>query len=294
MNDLYEKITNQILESVDEAGDWKPSWRTKSAGLPHNYYTKKPYRGINIMMCWATAHLNGFSTAQWGTFKQWGMLNGRIKRGSKGTTIIYYNMTERMVDGKKIEIPVMKASTVFNLDQVDGIELPVQPEPISEEQRIYNCEARIKHFQCSGMEIVFDGDRAFYKPSTDVVNVPPFITFFAPEHYYATAFHEAVHWTGHKTRNNRFARDLIADLKGQDLRDEYAKEELVAELGAAFLCAELGIDNVVRDDHAAYLKVWYQRLKSDKKLIIQAASAASKAVDFLNQPLENVQIEVAA
>lgn len=294
MNDLYDKITNQILESVDEAGQWKPSWRTKSAGLPHNYYTKKPYRGINIMMCWATGYLNGFSTSQWATFKQWGMLGGKIKRGSKGTSIIYYNITERMVDGKKVEIPVMKSSTVFNLDQVDGIELPPQPVPLTEEQRIYNCEHRIKHFQRRGMEILHEEASAFYRPSTDVVHLPPFVTFFAPEHYYAVAFHEAVHWTGHKSRHNRFARDIKPDATRIEMRDEYAKEELVAEIGAAFLCAELGIDNVVRDDHAAYLKVWYERLKSDKKLIIQAASTASKAVDFLNQPLENAQIERAA
>ena len=294
MNDLYDRITNQILESVDEAGDWKPSWRQGRNAIPCNHFTRKQYRGINIMMCWATGYLNGFSTSQWATFKQWGMLNGRIKRGSKGTTIIYYNMTERMVDGKKVEIPVMKASTVFNLDQVDGIELPPQPEPLSEDQRIYNCESRLKHFQRMGMNLEHKGSSAFYRPSTDTVVMPEFKDFFAAEHYYATAFHESVHWTGHKSRNNRFAKDLTPDLKGQDVRDEYAKEELVAELGAAFLCAELGIDNGVREDHAAYLKVWYQRLKSDKKLIIQAASAASKAVDFLNQPLENVRNEVAA
>jgi len=294
MNDLYEKITDQLLASVDDAGEWKPSWRRGSNALPYNWTTTKPYRGINIMMCWASAYVNGFSTSQWATFKQWGSVGGRIKRGSKGTTIIYYNITERMIDGKKVEIPVMKASTVFNMDQVDGVELPPPPVPLTEEQRIFNCESRLIHFKRQGMDLQHKGDRAFYRPSTDMVQMPEFREFFSAEHYYATAFHEAVHWTGHKSRLNRFARDLMPDLKGEDVRDEYAKEELVAELGAAFLCAELGIENAVRDDHAAYIKVWYQRLKSDKKLIIQAASAASRAVDFLNQPLENVKNEEAA
>jgi antirestriction protein ArdC len=254
------------------------------------------YQGINVVMLWSASVVNGYACPIWLTFKQAQQLGGNVRKGEHGELVVYadrINRTETDAKGEEVErsIPFMKGYTVFNVEQCEGLpaqytgkaEAPALPLP----QRI---EAADRFFAATGADIRHGGTRAYYAEGPDYVQMPPFETFKNAESHAATLAHELTHWTKH---TKRLARDLGRVRYGDE---GYAREELVAELGAAFLSADLSITPEVRPDHAAYIATWLTALKNDKRFIFTAASHAQRAADFLHglQPRQMEQDQAAA
>lgn len=284
--DVYTRITDQIVEAL-EAGvrPWMKPWDAEHAAgritrpLRHNGI---PYAGINVVMLWSSAVAQGFAAPIWMTFRQAKQLGGFVKKGEKGSLVVYANTITRTETDKETgedeerEIPFMKGYSVFNVDQIEGLPehfYAVAEPKLDPVQRIEHAE---RFFAETGAEIRHGGNQAYYAVGTDYVQMPPFVSFKDAESYYATLAHECTHWTRHPSRLDRdFGRKRWGD-------EGYAMEELVAELGSAFLAADLGLTPEVRDDHAAYIASWLKVLKNDKRAIFTAASHAQKAADFLN------------
>lgn len=276
--DLYSRITQQIVVQL-EAGvrPWIRPWTGGGAAGRPLRHDGTPYTGINVLLLWSEAALRGYAGASWMTFRQALALGGCVRRGERGTTVVYANQlvrTEADEAGEETErrIPFLKAYTVFNVEQIDGLPeryRPRPPEPVNPGARDLAAE---RFFAATGADVRHGGGCAFYAPSTDHIQLPPFETFRDPEAYYATLGHECVHWTGHSARLTRdFSRSTEA----------YAREELVAELGAAFLCADLGLELEPREDHAAYLAHWLEVLRQDRRFLFSAAAHAQRGVDWL-------------
>jgi len=296
--DIYTRITDQIISALETGvKPWSQPWNAAHAAghvskpLRHN---GKPYAGINILILWATAMERHFAAPIWMTFKQARELGGHVRKGEKGSPVVYADTmvkTEEGANGQDEErfIPFLKAYSVFNVDQVE--DLPDhfyalannEPNP---DERIISAE---NFFAQAGADIRHGGDSAFYTPSQDFIQMPAFEAFRDAHGYYATLAHESTHWTRHKSRLDR-------DLGRKRMGDEgYAREELVAELGAAFLCADLGLTLEDRADHAAYIGTWLKVLKNDKCAIFSAAAHAQKAVEYLNGlQSENANTKAAA
>lgn len=291
-NDVYQIITNHILEMMDHStGKWKMPWHNATI-QPVNVETGKPYHGINVLSLWCASLKKGYTTGYWGTFKQWKTKGASVRKGEKACPVVFYKPLEREETNPKtgetelVETYVARLYWAFNADQVEGWQAPALPST-GEAETVHAAERFVTY---SKARIVHQGGSAFYCPSKDAITMPPREWFFAThtssatENYYSALFHELTHWTGHQ---NRLDRNLTTRF-GKESR---AMEELVAELGAAFLCVQLGISPTPREDHAAYLAGWLQALKNDKRAIFAAASKASQAVDYLNglQP-ENQQV----
>lgn len=288
--DNYELITNAVLAQMQTAGaNWvNPFNRKGEAGRPTNIVSKKAYRGINtLLLTWTP-----FASQHWGTYKQWADKGCQVRKGSKSTRIIFWQFIEKVEqDGTKKTIPMLRTYSVFNREQVDGTwaeSLDAAPQAQSEVQVI---EAADKFFQATGASIRYSNQgRAFYSPSEDFIHMPNREVFeatptsTATECFYSTQAHEVIHWTGHKSRLDRLKLTGFGS-------EEYAFEELVAELGAAILCGTLGISTSPRPDHAQYLNSWMKALKNDKRMFVKAAGLAGKAVDFLTRA-EDEQEEV--
>ena len=283
--DVYTRITDKIVSDLEQGvRTWLKPWNAEHAAgritrpLRHN---GQPYNGINILMLWATAVERGFAAPIWMTFKQAKELGAHVRKGEKGSLVVYANTitrTELDVDtGKEEErdIPFMKGYSVFNVEQVEG--LPAHFYAVAEPQldpvqRIDHAE---KFFAATSADIRHGGNQDYYAVSSDYVQMPPFEAFRDAESYYATLAHETTHWTRHPKRLDRdFGRKRFGD-------EGYAMEELVAELGSAFLAADLGLTPEVREDHAAYIGSWLKVLKNDKRAIFTAAAHAQRAADFL-------------
>lgn len=275
--DMYQVVTDRVIAALENgAKPWACPWdRTNECSmLPMNLKTKSTYSGINILLLWSETVEQGFSSPYWLTYKQAQELGGQVMKGQKGTQIIYYKLWEKEdEDGEKETIPMLKTFTVFNLDQIEGIE---KPAVSVNETRIKHDVEVLEHVEeaiaKTTITIEHRGVRAFYSPSRDQVTLPEKDRFQSSSDYYATAWHELVHATGHKSRLDR-------DLNNGFGSKDYAFEELVAELGAAFCCADLGITGEVQ--HESYIASWLEKLNSDKKFIFKAASLASKAHQFL-------------
>lgn len=283
--DLHQQVTDTIIQQLEKGViPWHQPWKGNGLSippLPLNFTSGKRYRGINILLLW-TAAINGqYTSPEWGTFKQWQQKEEAVRKGEKGNLIVYYDVLEKEVDGEIKKFPFLKSSFVFNRCQLASYQEPeqaVQQEPTTSlVERIASVENLVSR---SGAKIIHKGERACYIPSLDEIHMPPEALFLdtdtctATEGYYSTLLHELTHWTGGKTRLNREGGKKYGD-KG------YATEELVAELGAAFLCAEHEISTMEKGDHASYINHWLQVLKDNKRCLIAAASDASKAVDFL-------------
>jgi len=285
--DVYTRITNRIVADLEKGvRPWMKPWSSDKAGeritrpLRHNGV---PYKGINVLMLWAESIERGYDCATWMTYCQAQELKAQVRRDEKGTLVIYSDRvtkTEANDEGEDEErsFRFMKGYTVFNVAQIDG--LPAQyygkPEAPAETtaQRI---EAAERFFSGTGARIRHGGDRAYYSQGSDHIQMPPFEAFTDAQSYSATLAHELTHWTKPAIRLNReFGRKRFGD-------EGYAQEELVAEIGSAFLCADLGITPEIREDHAAYIACWLKVLKADKRAIFTAASHAQKAADFLHQ-----------
>ena len=277
--DYNQIITDQVLDLMTKHGsDWTKPWQAK-ASLGHcNVQSGKPYNGTNIFLLAVSAMKQGFTSNEWGTFKQWQAKGGSVK-GQKGSKIIFFDKIKIEDKDTKEEklIPMLNGFTVFNADQVDGYESkPV--EPIAQtKDRDTRAEALIK---ATGANIRFGGDRAFYVPSQDFIQMPVLEDFNGTdtssdiEAYYSTMFHELTHWTGAKTRLDRKKGSKFGS-------NAYAFEELIAELGAVFVTCQLGINVAPRVDHAKYLNNWLEVIKSDKKAMIKAFASANKASEFI-------------
>ena len=284
----YEVITAQIVEAI-EAGalTFAMPWNSKgrASGLPFNASTGNAYNGINILRLWVGESANGFSTNAWASYKQWQAKGCQVRKGEKGTPIVFFKPLEierKGADGdpEKATIPLIRLSTVFNADQVEGYASPAASE--TEEDKTARLKAADLFVGNAGADIRHGGDAAFYRPSADYIQMPnrsQFVgtdTSTATESYYSTLLHELTHWTGNKRRLDRL------EFKNSFGSEGYAFEELVAELGAAFLCQSLGVTVTPRQDHAAYIQSWLKVLKNDSRAIFKAAAQAQKAADYLH------------
>ena len=280
----YQKITDQILAQMQTVGaGWMNPMRGGQAGMPRNAVTGRRYAGINVMIL-------GLTGQSWATYKQWQSIGAQVRKGEEGTAVMFFKplQVKDRETGEDATIPMMRTFTVFNAGQVDGyevegIELTEAERIASADQWVANTRADIRHNNIGG---------AFYKPTADWIQVPHLESFKASEHstqvenYYSTLFHELTHWTGHQSRCKR-------DLGNRFGSPDYAFEELVAEMGAAFQCALLGITNEPRADHAQYLNGWIKCLKSEPKAIFKAASLAEKAVQYIESLQSNEQQQAA-
>lgn len=276
---VYETVTNAIIEDLKRGVvPWVRPWKTAVTPFPHNAVSQRSYSGVNVLLLWATASERGYGNPAWLTFKQAQQLGGTVKKGEKATAIVYASTvvkTDRNDNGEEIEkeMSFLKFYSVFNVDQTLGLpeRLYGMPDPKPIGQRLVDVEVFLRQI---GATIQHGGDRAYYSPDKDVIVLPNSEDFETVGHYYATSLHEHVHFSGHEKRLNR-------DFSGRFGSRSYAAEELVAELGAAYLCAALHITGELR--HASYIASWLDLLENDRKAIFTAASAASKAADYLRQ-----------
>lgn len=283
--DVYARVTNSIIESLEQGvRPWHKPWQAEhlagriSRPLRHN---GQKYSGVNVISLWMSAELQGYVSPFWMTFQQAKELGGYVKKGEHGSPVVYastFKKKEENDAGEEVEqeIPFLKSYTVFCADQIEGLPphfYAVTAQPNEPMQRIERAEA---FFANTKADIRTGGNQAYYAIDADYIRMPPFETFRDAESHAATLAHEMTHWTRHPSRLNReFGRKRWGD-------EGYAMEELVAELGSAFLAADLQITPEVRDDHASYIDSWLKVLKDDKRAVFSAASHASKAVDFLH------------
>ncbi len=283
---IYQEVTAKIVSEL-EAGrfPWAQPWAVRdeaaslAPGLPKNAATGANYSGINILLLWGAAIETARTTQAWLTYKQALALGGNVRKGERGATICYADsfIPKKEQDRAASEredprrVGFLKRYTVFNIDQCEGLadELYAGAGPLSECETIPRAESLIK---VTGADFRIGGDKALYVPSKDFICVPPQPAFFEQINYYRTCFHELGHWTGHKLRLDR-------NMKSRSGVKDYAREELVAELSSAFVCASLSITPTVR--HADYLGSWLAVLREDNRAIFSAASKASKAANFI-------------
>ena len=281
-NDIYQRVTDLIVKAIEAGADtYKMPWRT-SGGFPHspiNAVSKKPYRGVNVLLLWAIAQDKGYKSGRWATYKQWQELGAQVRKGERSASIVFWKFFDREEpsddesdERKSKQIPMARDYAVFNADQVDGFTAPKEETP-SRAERIEYAE---EFFKALGVDAKPGGNRAYYTPATDSIHMPAIEAFREPLFYYSVLSHETTHWTGAQSRLNR-------DLSGRFGSETYAFEELVAELGAAFLCAALDLPTDPRKDHAPYINSWLKVLKSDKKAIFTAAAKAQQAVDWMQK-----------
>lgn len=282
--DIYQTVTDRILETLDRGTvPWRhPIKRNGSEdGLPRSMSSKKPYRGVNIFLLAMTAWAEGYESSYWMTYKQAKQQGGQVRKGEKASLVVFWKRyaTKDKETGKDKIVPVMRHYNVFNAEQVEGIEAPdaVQPDPDAEPFKPIDEADKIVTGYAGGPVIEHGGGRAFYRPSNDTVRIAEPDRFQSPENYYATLFHELVHSTGHSSRLDRGLDTQLAPFGSAD----YSKEELVAEMGAAFLAAASGISPPTIDQSAAYIDGWRKKLKGDKKLIVQAAGSGQRAADHI-------------
>lgn len=283
--DVYTRVTERVIADLEKGvRTWMKPWSAEHAAgritkpLRHNGV---PYRGMNILLLWGEAVLKGYAAPIWMTFRQALELDAHVRKGEHGSLVVYANTITKTehddATGEDVEreIPFLRGYTVFNVEQIDGLPQHYyakieNPLPLTE--RIDNAD---RFITATGASIRRGGNSAYYAPGPDTIQLPPFEAFVDKESYYATALHELTHWTKARHRLDRdFGRQRFGDAG-------YAREELVAELGAAFLCADLGITPEIREDHAAYLGHWLNVLKEDKRAIFSAAAHAQRAADYL-------------
>lgn len=275
--DIYQHVTDSIVAALERGTPpWVKPWTVGSTphSLDANHATGRAYSGVNLLALWAQRELRGFTSNEWMTFKQARARGAMVRKGETGAHIVFWKFQtvhEPDVDDPR-QVPLARAYTVFNLDQVDGIE---RPEPAPETPLPARLRAAERFCANTGAVVKHGGTIAAYSPSRDAVRMPPRRAFESPEHYFATKLHELTHWTGHPSRCDR----LRAISTGRFGDDAYAVEELIAELGAAFACAELGVPGELR--HASYLDHWLKVLRSDKRAIFTAASHARTAHEYL-------------
>lgn len=282
--DAYQVITDRIVTALESGTvPWQRPWRSVAGVGPTSLSTGKEYRGINSLLLSITAMAQSYQSVFWGTYRQISEMGGQVRRGEHGTQVVLWKpVTKRTeVDGeqKRDDYLVIRLYTVFNADQADWAEGSKRPEEPSVPEQLWDPIERAESIANSMPQrptVKHGGDRAYYSPALDYVGMPLTSAFPSADGYYATLFHELVHSTGHKSR---VGREGIEQIDGFG-SERYSREELIAEMGAAYLCGEAGIPPRV-EQSAAYIASWLKALKDDKKMIVQAASKAGKAVDFI-------------
>lgn len=293
--DVYARVTDRIIQDLEAgtrpwAKPWSADYTTGRIGRPLRF-NGTPYRGVNVLLLWGDAIDKGFSSSTWMTYKQAQQLGGQVRKGECGSLVVFADRittTEDNGKGEEIErhIPFLKGYTVFNIEQIDSLPAQYGQAPTPALPPVALHQAAEDFFARTGATFRHGGDLACYAPVADVIRLPPPAAFRDPESYAATKAHELIHWTGHSSRCAREFGKRFGDRS-------YAFEELVAELGAAFLCADLGITPEIREDHGAYLAHWLAVLKEDKRAIFTAATHAQRAADFL-QGLQDSATRTAA
>jgi len=293
--DIYTKVTNEIVSAIEAgATDFEMPWHKQAhAGLPRNPVTKNLYQGINILNLWIASRKAGFASSYWASYLQWKSLGAQVRQGEKGSTVIFYKRKEEdenvEEDTQNQARAVIRYSHVFNGDQVDDWSIDAVPS-VANHTKFAKAVSFINSLRS---DIRHGSDTAYYNKSLDRIFMPDQSVFrdtdsgSAIEGYYAVLFHEHIHWSGHPARLHR-------DLSGKFRSNAYAMEELVAELGASFLCATLSINTHPRSDHAAYIASWLQVLKEHKTAVFTAASAATVASQFLENLSTQSSVEKTA
>jgi len=282
--DVYTRVTESIIEALAQGvRPWHRPWsgdHTDGRIMRPLRHNGTPYRGINILLLWGATMAKGFTSARWMTYRQALALGGQVRKGEHGSLVVYADRitkAERGQHGEDIEreIHFMKGYTVFNVEQIDGLPAHHTAPPA----RPHECLRLIEHaeafFAATGAVFHHAGSQAYYAPVADVITLPVPEAFRDAAAYAATKAHEVIHWTAPRARLDRVLGKRFGD-------DAYAAEELIAELGAAFLCADLGITPEVREDHAAYLDHWLKVLRADRRAIFTAASHAQRAAEYLH------------
>lgn len=280
MRDIYQEITNRIIAELENGQipwhcPWRPpEWRHR------NMISGKPYRGINAVLLGCST----FDSPFWLTPRQIAKLKGEIKPEEQSTFVVFWKFFEDERNPART-IPMLREYRIYNLEQTYGIpakyipKLP--PRQMLEFQPIENAEEILAGY-FNGPPVIHGGDCASYSPAFDRIQMPSRTNFESEEEYYSTLFHEEIHSTGHKSRLKRFESGSASFGS-----ETYSKEELIAEMGAAFLCAYSGIENTTIKNSGAYVRSWLERLKSDKKLVVQAAQKAQKAADYILKPVHS-------
>ena len=290
MTNVYQVVTDQIIKQLESGvAPWRKPWRCEP---PANLVSGKEYRGINPFLLAS----QGYGSRYWLTFNQANKLGGHVKKGEKSSLVTFWNIGEEKIirnsEGveRKSKPILLRYYSVFNVEQTEGIADKLGlGNATPRVPNIEACEAIVK--QMPNTPAMQQSDRAWYRPSNDTVGMPSKSLFGSAEEYYSTLFHELTHSTGHKSRVGRDGIEEVAQFGSES----YSKEELIAEMGAAFLCGLTGIAPATIQNSASYLQHWIERLRGDSKLLVSAASAAQKAADFIRStsPNSNTESEVA-
>ncbi len=287
--DVHQEITNKIVAAIEQgAGEFKLPWHRPAGSLtrPVNVSTGKGYRGINVVTLWVEAQMKGYEVPVWGTYKAFQEKGAQVRKGEKASLVVFYKELEFARDDAPAGNPngddetrsvwMARGYWVFNAQQCDGYPLP-EPPTVMPVERNARVDAFVAHTKA---DIRWGGHAAYYKPSDDCIQMPDEGSFTgtdttsATEAMYSTLLHELSHLTGHKSRLDRFSIPRSSE--------NLAREELLAELSAAFLCADLGVTPHLREDHAQYLAHWLEVMKGDKKAIFTAAAGANRAAEYLH------------
>jgi antirestriction protein ArdC len=285
--DIYQRITDQIVGELEKGvRPWLKPWNAEHAAGRITRPLRSngiPYKGINVLMLWSAAMEKGYAAPIWMTYRQASELKANVRKGEHGSLVVYADKIVRTetdtATGEESEYAILflKGYTVFNVEQIDGLPEHYYARPAPRVDTIERIDRAESVFAGTGATVRHGGTMAYYNISQDVVQLPPFESFRDAESYYATLAHETTHWTRHKSRLDRdFGRKRFGD-------EGYAMEELVAELGSAFLSADLDLTPELRSDHASYIASWIKILKDDKRAIFSAASHAQRAADFLHE-----------
>jgi len=270
---MYQRVTDSIVKAM-EGGKlpWQSEWATASL-LPTNHTTGRRYQGINVLSLWIAQTTNGFTTNRWMTYKQAQSLGAQVRKGETSTTGIFFKPMTKIDDqGEERQFAMARAFNLFNLDQIDGVEWEQQPTQEHEPDDVANA-TRI----AAALNVPIDAGQPCYIPSKDTILMPALNTFSSTEAYMSVLAHECVHATGASHRLDRKIKNKFGNA-------DYAYEELVAELGAAFISAEWGF-NYRLEQHASYIQSWLKALKDDNKLVFTAAAQAEKAVQYIEREL---------
>lgn len=286
MSNVYEIITRQVIESLESGvAPWRKPW---SSELPCNLLSQKAYRGFNVFMLATSGHESKY----WLTLNQANKLGGKIKAGSKSRLVTFWSIGEEKLNVKtgKLQKPfILRYYNVFNLTQTEGIDLPRAVFERNNRNSFETIEAAENLAESMPNPPAFEAsDAAWYSPRKDAIGLPARHTFHSPAEYFGTLFHELTHSTGHASRLHREAFDNLSQFGSES----YSKEELIAEMGSAYLCGLSGIERETLPNSAAYLDNWIKRLKGDSKLILSAASLAQKAADYISRNSTAEQTEI--
>jgi antirestriction protein ArdC len=293
MTDIYQSVTDRMIAALERgAPPWVKPWKSDGTRGPFeldvNHVTGRAYNGTNLLVLWDQRMQRGYERAEWLTYKQATEAGGQVRRGEKGAQVVFWKFRDMPSGapqdasdtseaseasegepGRTRRAALARAYTVFNVEQCDGLTIETVDFGCPIETRLANAQA---FCDATGARVVHGGNLAGYLPMTDVIRMPTVESFDTQEHYFATKLHELTHWTGHATRCDRQLKNRFGDAA-------YAAEELIAELGAAFACAALGITGDLR--HAGYIEHWLKVLREDSRAIFTAASQARKAHEYL-------------